>query len=77
MPLSHLIVHTAIDTPGSSVYDRLKQMVSVLNVYISKLGKSNEPSTSEAAKFKQQEESLSDLLKVGNIVIQLMEKRKL
>lgn len=74
--LSDLIINSTIDTPGSSVYDRLKQLCGCIDVYISKLSKSNEPSTSEA-NVKQQEENLVDLLKVGVVVIDLMEKRKI
>lgn len=61
-----------IDTPCSTIYDRLKQLCSCINIYISKLRK---PSTSDATQLHQ-EEGLDELLKTGQIVLGFMEKRK-
>lgn len=71
--LSDLIINSTIET-NSGFYGRLKNLLSVLDVYISKLNKPDDPSTSETSS-KKQEENLADLLKVGNIVVDLMEQR--
>jgi hypothetical protein len=72
--LSELIINYG-RTSESTIYDWLKRLCACIDVYISKLHKSNEPSTS-VAKITQQEEDLAELLKIGNVVIELMEKSK-
>lgn len=56
------------DSPGSTVYDRLKQLCVCIDVYISKLRKPKA--------FDQNEEGLDELLKTGSLAFSLMEKRK-
>ena len=79
-PLSDMILTNAIETSGSSIYERLKKLCNCIQIYISTLCKSSEPSTSTTeaseAADKKQEEDLADLLKIGSLVTELIEKRK-
>jgi hypothetical protein len=73
--MSDLILEAGDDV-GGSVYERLKKLSACVDVYMSKLIKSNEPSTSSAAAtVPEQEEGLYDLLEVAKQATSLMDQR--